>query len=258
MKDVDAAYRKIAGGATDMGSITDFLKKEFQYNLVKTGGNVYKAMMASEENLKEQMKVGGALEKVAPEINQAIADLRLDDYGVLLEQITKTGELNAKATLLSDASGGLLTESQARLLVAQAAAVSGGTGMNAVDEGINAYLRGSVSSNQLVEGIGRGNASATATDPGKYTYTTANGERVLNDANKTGKSAFVGGAGVGITAPVFAGNQSMNVNNTSIAVSGVLDEASIKKIAAAIAATQSNYTERQTNGRVVPKGAFDR
>jgi hypothetical protein len=50
----------------------------------------------------------------------------------------------------------------------------------------------------------------------------------------------------------------MNVNNTSIAVSGVLDEASIKKIAAAIAATQSNYTERQTNGRVVPKGAFDR
>lgn len=257
MKDVDAAYRKIAGGATDMGSITDFLKKEFQYNLVKTGGNVYKAMMASEENLKEQMKVGGALEDAAPAIRQALADLHLEDYGVLLDQITKSGELNAKATLLSDASGGLLTESQARLLVAQAAAVSGATGMNAVDEGIGAFLRGSVTSTQLVEGIGRGNASATATDPGKYTYTTANGERVLNDANKTGKSAFVGGAGVGITAPTFAGNQSMNVNNTSIAVSGVLDEASIKKIAAAIAATQSNYTERQTNGRVLTAGRRD-
>ena len=259
MKDVDAAYRKIAGGATDMGSITDFLKKEFQYNLTKTGGNVYKAMMASEENLKEQMKVGGALENVAPEINKAIADLKLEDYGVLLDQITKTGELNAKATLLADASGGLLTESQARLLVAQAAATSGGTGMNAVDEGINAFLRGSVTSNQLVEGIGRGNASATLTDPGKYTYTKTDGtEAVLNDANKTGKSAFVGGSGVGITAPTFAGNQSMNVNNTSIAVSGVLDEASIKKIAAAIATSQANYTERQVNGRVVPRGAFDR
>ena len=259
MKDVDAAYRKIAGGATDMGSITDFLKKEFQYNLTKTGGNVYKAMMASEENLKEQMKVGGALENVAPEINQAIADLRLDDYGVLLEQITKTGELNAKATLLADASGGLLTESQARLLVAQAAATSGGTGMNAVDEGINAYLRGSVSSNQLVEGIGRGNASATLAEPGKYTYTKTDGtEAILNDANKTGKPALVGGPGASMPAPVFPGNQSMNVNNTSIAVSGVLDEASIKKITAAIAASQANYTERQTNGRVVPRGALDR
>ena len=258
MKDVDAAYRKIAGGATDMGSITDFLKKEFQYNLTKTGGNVYKAMMASEENLKEQMKVGGALENVAPEINQAIADLRLDDYGVLLEQITKTGELNAKATLLSDASGGLLTESQARLLVAQAAATSGGTGMNAVDEGINAYLRGSVTSNQLVEGIGRGNASATLSDPGKYTYTKTDGtEAILNDANKTGKPALVGGPGASMPAPVFPGSQSMNVNNTSIAVSGVLDEASIKKIAAAISASQANYTERQVNGRVLTSGRRD-
>ena len=48
------------------------------------------------------------------------------------------------------------------------------------------------------------------------------------------------------------------VNNTSIQVSGVLDDASIKKITESIALAQANYSQRQTNGRVIPRGALDR
>ena len=254
MKDVDAAYRKIAGGATDMGSITDFLKKEFQYNLTKTGGNVYKAMMASEENLKEQMKVGGALNSVAPAIQKALDDLKLEDYGVLLDQITKTGELNAKATLLSDATG--MSEKDARLLIGQAVARRGATGGNAIDEGITAFMQGKITGAQLTEGLGRGTALG---GDGKFRFTTQNGEKILNDVNKSG---IQGGLGVGnaktdVTIP-SSPDQTVSVNNTSIQVSGVLDDASIKKITESIALAQANYSQRQTNGRVIPRGALDR
>ena len=247
MKDVDAAYRKIAGGATDMGSITDFLKKEFQYNLTKTGGNVYKAMMASEENLKEQTKVGAALENAGPAIQKALDDLKLEDYGILLDQITKTGELNAKATLLSDATG--MSEKEARLLIGQSVARRGATGGNAVDEGLQAFMQGKLSGTQLAEGLGRG---AAIGGDGKFTFTTGAGEMNLNNVNKT---TAQGGLGVGLptvdaTIPTPGDKTVGTVNNTAIQVSGVLDEASIKKITAAIAASQSEYANRQARGTV--------
>jgi len=254
MKDVDAAYRKIAGGATDMGSITDFLKKEFQYNLTKTGGNVYKAMMASEENLKEQMKVGGALNSVAPAIQKALDDLKLEDYGVLLDQITKTGELNAKATLLSDATG--MSEKEARLLIGQSVARRGATGGNAVDEGIQAYMQGKLTGAQLAEGLGRG---AAIGGNGAFTFTSSTGQKNLNDVNK---GVAQGGLGIGLpavdaTIPTPGDKSVGMVNNTAITVSGVLDEASIQKIAASIAANQSAYLNRQNAGGS-GLGAWDR
>jgi hypothetical protein len=249
-KAVDAAQRKLLEGDTSERSVTDFLKKSYEYALLQTGGDATAATALMEETLTYAYGPGGSLSTVANKVLEGANALKLFDPQILVDQMIASGKLNTQGRAIETISNGKIGSGVAEMQIQKLITGAGdkGAAMSAkIDALMRGYMNGQLTEQELIASLF--DNTGTVMNQSISKINTAEAQRRAN-ANRTDANGR-SGMGAGGSTPGVGANtdQGIIIDGITIQVSGFIkDDATAKMIAQEVQKAVAAYDARRGVG----------
>ena len=217
---VNAAQQKLLEGDTSEKSVTEFLKKSYEYALGQTGGDATAATALMKDTLDTAYGPGGSLNKVADVVRDQADKLRLFDPQVLIDQMSASGKLQTQGRAIETISGGKIGAGVAEVQIQKLVSGAGkdGAAMSSkIDKIMQAYMSGRITAEQL-------QASLFSSDVMGSTL----GQITSQDNMNKGRVDEKGRTGFGATSttvtPDSAAMQNIDIGGVTVQVSGLIKD----------------------------------
>ena len=250
-KAVDAAQRKILEGDTSEKSVTDFLKKAYEYSLLQTGGDATKATALMKDQLDYAYGPGGALTQVSDKIKAGADSLRLFDPQILVDQMIASGKLSTQGRAIETISEGKIGSGVAELQIQRLINGAGENGAamgSKIDSLMQSYMQGKVTPAQLMGALFAGDAPSAIDSLINTVDQNAAITATRGEYTGSGKGG-IGGASRTPTVSSNVPNQGIIVDGVTIQVSGLIkDPGTAQMIAQEVAKAVAAYDSRRGRG----------